>query len=125
MPACDVIEVSEWLIRNTPELTVQTRSGEQPCQPGLHFASRWVGGLMPGQVMDYLPQEQLLEVRNLAEFAGMLALDKWTCNTNGRQAVYHKRSRERRRVLTRRLRRASQHRRRLHHVRTAPTPTLR
>jgi hypothetical protein len=51
---------------------------------------------MPGQTVDYLPQEQLLEVRNLAEFAGILALDKWTCNINGRQAVFQKARRERR-----------------------------
>jgi hypothetical protein len=34
-------------------------------------------------------------VRNLAEFAGMLALDKWTGNCNGRQAVFERRPRER------------------------------
>ncbi len=93
---CDVIEVTDWLIQNTPELTIEERGGALPCRAGLHFASRWVGGLMPGQTVDYLPQEQLLEVRNLAEFAGMLALDKWTCNINGRQAVFQKGRRERR-----------------------------
>ena len=50
---------------------------------------------MPGQVMDYLAEPQLAEVRNLAEFAGMLALDKWTGNCNGRQAVFDRRGRER------------------------------
>ncbi len=78
-----MIEVSEWLIQNTAELTIELRGGAQRCQPGLHFASRWVGGLMPGQTVDYLPEQQLLEVRNLGEFAGILALDKWTCNING------------------------------------------
>jgi hypothetical protein len=96
VPASDVIEVSDWLIQNTPDLNVQMRGGEQRCLPGLHFASRWVGGLMPGQVVDYLPEAQLLEVRNLGEFAGILALDKWTCNINGRQAVFQKTQRERR-----------------------------
>jgi hypothetical protein len=96
VPPSDVIEVSDWLIRNTPELQIEFRGGPRPCQPGLHFASRWVGGLMPGQVVDYLPQEQLLEVRNLDEFAGILTLDKWTCNINGRQAVFQKTRRERR-----------------------------
>ena len=96
VPASEVIEVSEWLIQNTAELTIELRGGGQRCQAGLHFASRWVGGLMPGQTVDYLPQEQLLEVRNLAEFAGILALDKWTCNINGRQAVFQKSRRERR-----------------------------
>ena len=96
VPPSEVIEVSEWLIQHTEELTIELRGGAQRCQAGLHFASRWVGGLMPGQTVDYLPQEQLLEVRNLAEFAGILALDKWTCNINGRQAVFQKSRRERR-----------------------------
>ena len=100
VPASEVIEVSEWLIHNTPELCIEERKGSQPCQPGLQFASRWVGGLMPGQTVDYLPQQQLLEVRNLTEFAGILALDKWTCNVNGRQAVFQKGRRERRYTAT-------------------------
>ena len=100
VPACDVIEVSEWLIRNTPDLNIQTRSGTEPCLSGLHFASRWVGGLMPGQTVDYLPEAQLLDVRNLGEFAGILALDKWACNINGRQAVFQKGRRDRRYTAT-------------------------
>jgi hypothetical protein len=96
VPPCEIIEVSPWLIEKTPELVIELRGGTERCQPGLHFASRWVGALMPGQTHDYLPHEQLLEVRNLAEFAGMLAVDKWTCNINGRQAVFQKGRRERR-----------------------------
>jgi hypothetical protein len=96
VPHSDLIEVTEWLILNTPELCIELRGGAQRCQAGLHFASRWVGGLMPGRTMDYLPEAQLLEVRNLYEFAGILALDKWTCNINGRQAVFQKNPRERR-----------------------------
>jgi hypothetical protein len=46
-------------------------------------------------VVDYLPEPQMDEVRNLAEFAGMLAIDKWTGNCNGRQAVFERRPRER------------------------------
>jgi hypothetical protein len=96
VPPSEVIEVSDWLIQHTEELNIELRGGAQRCQAGLHYASRWVGGLMPGQTVDYLPQEQLLEVRNLAEFAGILALDKWTCNINGRQAVFQKGRRDRR-----------------------------
>jgi hypothetical protein len=51
---------------------------------------------MPGQVVDYLPEEQLGEIRNLEEFAGMLCLDKWTANANGRQAVFSRKAREKR-----------------------------
>jgi hypothetical protein len=96
VPPSEVMEVSAWLIQNTPELSIELRGGAQRCEAGLHYASRWVGGLMPGQTVDYLPEEQLLEVRNLAEFAGILALDKWTCNINGRQAVFQKSRRDRR-----------------------------
>jgi hypothetical protein len=96
VPPSEIIEVSTWLIQNTQELSIELRGGAQRCEAGLHYASRWVGGLMPGQTVDYLPEELLLEVRNLAEFAGILALDKWTCNINGRQAVFQKSRRERR-----------------------------
>ena len=47
-------------------------------------------------MVDYLPEQQLDEVRNLDEFAGMLALDNWTGNCNGRQAVFDRKPRERR-----------------------------
>ncbi len=57
---------------------------------GCSSESQFVGGLMPGQVVDYLPEQQLEEVRNLEEFAGMLCIDKWTGNCNGRQAVFER-----------------------------------
>ena len=95
-PEVELVDVSEWLVENTPELEVDLGRMRVKCEAGLQFGSRFVGGLMPGQVVDYLPEEQLVEVRNLSEFAGILALDKWTGNANGRQAVFTKRQRERR-----------------------------
>jgi hypothetical protein len=95
-PQVEIVEVSAWLIRNTPELEMDWGRERVPCTPGLQFGSRFVGGLMPGQVVDYLPEEQMAEVKNLNEFAGMLALDKWTGNANGRQAVFARKQRERR-----------------------------
>jgi hypothetical protein len=96
VPATDIVEVTPWLIANSPGMAVELpqRRGE-PYTPGLQFGSRFLGG-MPGQVVDYLPEPQLEEVRNVHEFAGMLALDKWTGNCNGRQAVFDRRPRERR-----------------------------
>ena len=99
VPVTDVVEVTDWLIRNTPGMTLERVGGGQPRETykaGLQFGSRLIGGLMPGQTMDYLPEQQLAQVRNLAEFAGILALDKWTGNANGRQAVFERRTRERR-----------------------------
>ena len=95
-PEVELVEVSKWLVENTGELEIDLGRTRVKCEPGLQFGSRFVGGLMPGQVVDYLPEEQLAEVRNLGEFAGILALDKWTANANGRQAVFAKRQRERR-----------------------------
>jgi hypothetical protein len=99
-PACDVVEVTEWLIENTADLDLELGSRRERCRAGHCFGSRLVGGLMPGHLLDYLPEEQLLEVRNLNEFAGILALDKWTCNTNGRQAVFSRKGRERKYTAT-------------------------
>lgn len=96
VPPSDVMEVTEWLVENTPELALDGPGGRRRCQAGLQFASQFVGGLMPGQVVDYLPEDSLLELKNLEEFAGMLAIDKWTSNINGRQAVFERSRRERR-----------------------------
>ena len=96
VPQSDVVEVSEWLVTNSPEMVVDLGRGRRErCEAGLQFGSQFVGGLMPGQVVDYLPETQMDEVRNLAEFAGMLAVDKWTGNCNGRQAVFERKTRER------------------------------
>ena len=96
VPETAVVEVTPWLIENTPDLEVDLGGRKERCAAGLQFGARYVGGLMPGQVVDYLPEEQLGEIRNLAEFAGMLGLDKWTANANGRQAVFSRRAREKR-----------------------------
>jgi hypothetical protein len=96
VPETDLVEVSSWLIENTPELEIDMGRTRERCQPGLHFGSRFAGGMMPGQVVDYLPEEQMAELKNLSEFAGILALDKWTGNANGRQAVFTRRQREKR-----------------------------
>ena len=96
VPPCDVVEVTDWLVANTSDMTLDLPRGvKERCAAGLQFGSQFVGGLMPGQVMDYLPEQQLSEIRNLPEFAGMLCVDKWTGNCNGRQAVFERKARER------------------------------
>jgi hypothetical protein len=96
VPHCDVVEVTPWLIAETREMEMEFGQRREPCTAGLQFGSQLVGGLMPGHVADYLPEEQLMEVRNLREFAGALVLDKWTCNANGRQALFYRKGREKR-----------------------------
>jgi hypothetical protein len=84
----DVVEVRAELIENTAELVVQMGNSRTPCAPGRQFGSRYPGNPAMLAVLDFLPDEQLGEVENLDAFAGMFAFDKWTCNTNGRQAVF-------------------------------------
>lgn len=94
VPATEVVEVGEWLIAHTPELVIELPGGTVRCRPGLQFGSRYVVEPGGGMVFDYLPESMLERVRNLESFAGMLALDKWTCNANGRQAAFWRRARE-------------------------------
>jgi len=91
----EVIEVEPWLVEHTPELTIQLAGRTIACRPGLQFGSRFVVDPAEGQVFDYLPEASLAQVKNLNAFAGMLALDKWTCNANGRQVAFWRRGRER------------------------------
>ncbi len=94
VPQTEVIEVGAWLIANSSEMRIHLdRNQREPCAAGLQFGSRFVGG--SGQVVDYLPTPDLHALHNLAEFAGMLALDKWAGNCNGRQAVFARRPRQR------------------------------
>jgi hypothetical protein len=60
-------------------------------RPGLKFGS----ALVIGEVLDWLPGTMLGRVRNLREFAGLLAFDKWTGNADGRQVVFHKEAHQR------------------------------
>lgn len=83
-----IVEVSEELIRLTHELAMEMPRYRIPCQPGLQFASRYPGDPRRLTLHDFLPDEQLRQVANLHEFAGMLVFDKWTCNTNGRQTLF-------------------------------------
>jgi hypothetical protein len=89
VPDPAIIEVSPWLYANSVDFDIDFGRGrKEPCRPGLHFGSRFIGGLVPGKTVDCLPERQLAEVLNLNEFAGILALDKWTGNCDGRQCVF-------------------------------------
>ncbi|HTQ87460.1 MAG TPA: HipA family kinase [Candidatus Solibacter sp.] len=88
VPPVDVVEVRRELIENTAELVMQVGNSRAPCSAGRQFGSRYPGEPAETAVHDFLPDEQLGEVENLDAFAGMFAFDKWTCNTNGRQAIF-------------------------------------
>jgi len=92
MPEVAVIEVSDWLIAQTPELRMLNAGNETPCSSGLQLASRYVADPEQEVVFDYLPEALMLEkTHDLANFSRVLVLDKWTGNADGRQAVFTKR----------------------------------
>lgn len=86
--AAEVVLVEQELITYTDDLVMQLGRGRAPCRPGMQFGSRYPGSPAETVVYDFLPAEQLREVSNLRDFCGMLVFDKWTCNTNGRQAIF-------------------------------------
>jgi hypothetical protein len=89
----EVIEVSKELIVETPELTVEYGHKTVPCTPGRQVATRYI--LQPAGLFDYLPEAVFDRIRNRESFAGMLAFDKWTCNTDYRQAIFARLPRQR------------------------------
>jgi len=97
VPSCAAIHISSSLIETNPTLSVHGLDGiQKKCNAGLHFGSRFVGGLMPGHVIDYIHEPFIRDILNLHEIPGMLAFDKWTCNSDTRQAVYCRSSSRRR-----------------------------
>jgi len=94
VPQVDLVEATEWLLEHSPEMEIDWGKRKERCAVGLQFGSRYAGGMMPGHVVDFLADEQRADLRNKSDFAGILALDKWTCNCNGRQAVYVRKQRE-------------------------------
>src|SRR6266851_2891097 len=87
-----IIEVTEDLIRLTPDLHIEIPwTGIWsliPCQPGLQFGSCYPGDPHQLTLFDLLPDKQVLSARNVNDFVGMLVFDIWTCNTDGRQVIF-------------------------------------
>jgi len=95
VPVATIIDVDPWLLEHTPDLRIELCGQSSMFTPGLSFGSRYLVPSPEGQVYDYLPEAMIPWVRNVRDFAGILAFDKWTCNADGRQAAFWKRGRER------------------------------
>lgn len=90
MPRVEVIEISDWLIEHTQDLRIQLAGREILCQSGKQLGSLYVGCPSSRMLLDYLPDELLQGVVNVDEFGRVLVLDKWTCNVDGRQAIFRR-----------------------------------
>ena len=101
MPRVEVIEVSYSLIEQTEDLRINLGGSKLPCTSGKQLGSLYVGSESPAMTFDYLPRELLERVLNLGDFPRVLVLDKWTCNSDGRQAIFcRKAARSRRYAAT-------------------------
>ena len=87
-PPATVVEVRQELVDLSEELVIQIGMSRTKCRAGFQFGSQFPGEPAEVAVHDFLPDERLGEVENLADFVGALVFDKWTCNTNGRQAIF-------------------------------------
>jgi hypothetical protein len=90
VPEPAVIQIDEKTIQEQ-HIVFNLAGRVVPARPGLQFGS----ALVTGEVWDWPSGSMLGRVRNLREFAGALAFDKWTGNADGRQVVFHKQVRER------------------------------
>ena len=88
MPRVEVIEVSDRLIEETEDLRLNLGGSKIPCRSSKQLGSLYIGPESPGMTFDYLPRELLQGVLNVTDFARVLVLDKWTCNSDGRQAIF-------------------------------------
>jgi hypothetical protein len=95
MPEVEVIDVSAWLIEHSTDFRIDLAGSRIPCTPGRHFGSLYVEEPESSLVVDYLPDELLRAVSNIDDFPRVVVLDKWTCNADGRQAVFAQKKRER------------------------------
>ena len=95
-----LVQVDALLIEQTPELTMSLMDKNFPCQSGLQFGSEYAVNPLDGRIFDDFPTEQLSRVRNLADFAGMLAFDKWTGNVDNRQATFWRKGRQKKYTAT-------------------------
>ncbi len=89
-PHVAVVEVPEDLIGHSHDLVIDLGRNRKKVRAGQQFGSRYPGDPAETPVYDFLPDELLAEVENLSDFVGMLVFDKWTCNTDGRQAVFYR-----------------------------------
>jgi hypothetical protein len=92
-PRCAVVDVPAELIERTKELVIVTGRHETPCQAGLAFGSRYIplSNRWDTSLKFMTTADLLSNIENHRDFMGMLVFDKWTCNTDGRQAVFVKR----------------------------------
>jgi CheY-like chemotaxis protein len=97
VPQAEVLELSPKLAE---PLYFETPTGPRRISPGLHVGIRLVISPLEGRIYDFLPQAYVDQICNPEDFAGIQLFDLWTCNRDMRQAVYWKRSQQKKFTVT-------------------------
>jgi len=87
-PPAAVVELDRAFLGREPEVRIRLAAHQIPVLPGWHFGSRFPGDPHREAVYDYLPDSLLAQVVNLSHFLGIFAFDKWTANSDSRQAIF-------------------------------------
>ena len=85
------VEVSLEVLANHPQLAFELGERREAIRPGTHFGSQFPGIPSRTLVVDFLPDRLLRRLNNLSSvFLGAFVFDKWTCNCDGRQLIFHR-----------------------------------
>jgi hypothetical protein len=87
-PPCQIMRLSAEFLRDNPEVHIQLGSRRIEVEPGWHFGSCFPGDPERQAIYDFLPDVLLKKVENMRDYLGMLAFDKWACNSDARQSVF-------------------------------------
>ena len=87
-PEAAMVNIPPEFLAANPEVSIQLGSRRQEVSPGWHFGSRFPGDPARMTVYDFLPDTLLEKVENRADFAAVLAFDKWMGNADSRQAIF-------------------------------------
>lgn len=87
-PVARPLRISRELLDRSPEIAFHSCKGELRWAPCVALGSRFPGSVSSTAVYDFLPTRLLLDVVNVSQFAGMLAVDKWVSNADFRQAIF-------------------------------------
>jgi hypothetical protein len=87
-PPTTFVWLSEEFLRENAEVSIHIGARCMPAAPGWHFGSQYPGDPDCVAVYDFIPSASLPQVLNLLDFRGALVFDKWTANTDWRQAIF-------------------------------------
>lgn len=87
-PKTALIRISQTFLDSNPALLLSIGTKKVPIVRGLHFGSRFPGHPSKTAVYDFMPDRLFHMVINCSDFCGVLAFDKWTSNSDGRQAIF-------------------------------------